>query len=250
VDIPTQELSLQIPGLYLFYSVNFRTIVSVLVAALAAAGMNWLLADHPALGERHPTQPESLTNNVQHWLLPSLTAWVIGVPLGTLVNASQWWIVFALGGVLLILVFIAEYIVVDAADIRHPPATVGLSALSFALYLMLAIAVRSADLRLYLLLPALIPAAGLVALRTLYLRLGGKWAFAWSLGIAAIIGQLTIGLHYLPLSPIRFGLILLGPLYALTSLAGSLEEGKSMPGLLVEPVLMVAVLWGLAAGIG
>jgi hypothetical protein len=183
---------------------------------------------------------------LQHWILPGLTAWVIGVPLNSLATSPEWWIVFSMGGVLLVLVFIAEYSVADVVDIRHPAATVGLTALSFALYLILAITVRSADFRLYLMLPALALAVWLVSLRTLYLRLGGKWLFAWASVIAVVVGQIAMALHYWPLSPIRFGLILLGPSYALTSLVGGIEEGRPVQGWLIEPAVMLLLLWGLA----
>jgi hypothetical protein len=83
-----------------------------------------------------------------------------------------WWAVFAIGGGLLILVLIAEYIVIDPSDVRHTLAAAGLTALSFTLYLILAIVLRSAGLRLFWMLPALMLAAGLVSLRTLHLRLG------------------------------------------------------------------------------
>jgi hypothetical protein len=71
-------------------------------------------------------------------------------------------------------VFIAEFIVVDYSDTRHAPATMGLTAVGFALYLIVAIAVRAAHLRLYLALPALVIPMGLVMLRTLHLRLSGR----------------------------------------------------------------------------
>jgi len=243
VSIPPREFTTGFLGILLHFEVNFKTVVSILVAALASTGMEWLVKDHPALttrgGKRQSTFP--------HWILPALTAWVIGVPLNYFpAQNPAWWAVFGMGGLLLVLVIIAEYNVVDISDYRHPVATVGLTALSFTLYLILAIALRSAGLRLYEILPALIPAAGLVALRTLYLRLGGRWLFAWSVGIAVVVGQIALGLHYWPLTPIRFGLILLGPTYSLTSLAGGLVEGRGIPGLLFEPAIMLALIWGLA----
>ncbi len=241
VDIPERLLALRLPGIYLEYQLNFQTLVSALVAGLAAAGMHWLVGDHPEAGSR------GWQNTFQHWLLPSLTALVIGVPLSTLANGPEWWIVFGMGGSLLMLVFLAEYIVIDASDIRHPHATAGLTALSFALFLILAVAVRSAGLRLYLALPALAPAIGLVSLRTLYLRLGGRWMFAWSIAIALLTGQIAAGLHYWRIGPVAFGLILLGPAYALTSIAASYEEGKPVQSWLVEPAVMLAVIWILAA---
>jgi hypothetical protein len=242
VDIPPFNLSMSPFGVYLVFQVNFRTLVAVLVAALAATGSGWLVSDHPAL-IRAQSEGQS---TLQHWILPALTAWIIGIPLNNLAGSLAWWIAFGLGGLLLVLVFIAEYAVVDASDIRFPAAVVGLTGLSFTVYLIIAIAVRSAGLRLYLILPALVPAIWLVCLRTLYLRLGGKWLFAWATVIALIIGQIVTGLHYLPVSPVKFGLLLLGPSYALTTIAGSIEEGKRVVDWLLEPLTMLVIIWGLA----
>lgn len=241
IKLPIRSLSLQLPGFLFELNFNFTSLVSLLVALLAAAGANWLIQGHPQSGEQ---------STFQHWLLPALTAWAIGVPLGTLALGLQWWAVFAFGGVLLVLVFVAEYIVVDIADARQAPATVGLTAVSFALYLTLAIAVRAAGLRLYLVLPALVPTLGLVTLRTLYLRLGGRWLWGWGLAIALVVGQFALGLHYWPVTPLAFGLALIGPAYALTSLAGSIEEGRAWRTLWIEPAVMLGLFWGLAAIFG
>lgn len=241
VDIPTITLSVGVLGILLAFELNFHTIVSALVAVMAATGSEWILRDHPGLS----SSPRAWRGMLHHWLLPALTAWVIGVPLYSLPGGLSWWIIMGAGGILLVLVYIAEYNVVDPADVYHPVATLGLTALSFALYLLLAIALWSAGLRLYLLLPALVLAAGLVCLRTLYLRTGGRWLFAWSAGIALVVGQFATGLHYWPISPVRFGLLILGPTYVLTSLAGSVEEGRSTRTMVIEPVVMLTIVWGL-----
>ena len=241
VRLPERELTLRIFGAVFDFQVDFNTSISILVAALAATGTEWLVRGHPYLGEQ---------NTVQHWLLPALTAWVIGVPLNTLAVDLQWWAVFALGGVLLVLVFLAEYIVVDLSDDFYAPASVGLTAVSFALYLFLAISVRAGGQRLYIQFPALVLAVGLVSLRSLYLRLGGRWCVVWAVGIAIVVGQFAIGFHYWPLSPLEFGLLVLGPAYALTSLAGALEEGRPLPTIWIEPVIMLAAMWGLAGLVG
>lgn len=241
VDIPPFNLSVNFIGILLSFQVNFRTLVAILVAALAAAGSEWLLSDHPAILRPQVERQSTL----QHWILPTLTAWIIGIPLDNLAGSVAWWIGFGLGGLLLVLVFIAEYAVVDASDIRYPAAVIGLTGLSFTVYLIIAIAVRSAGMRLYLLLPALVPVVWLVCLRTLYLRLKGKWLFTWATVIALIVGQIATALHYLPVSPVKFGLLLLGPSYALTTMAGALEEKKPVMDWLVEPLIMFIIVGGL-----
>jgi hypothetical protein len=241
ISVPATEWILNLPGAIFTFRFNVGTLVSLLVAALAAVGADWLLRGHPAARGQ---------STLQHWLLPALTAWVIGIPLGTLGISPQWWAVFGLGGLLLILVFVAEYIVLDLSDARHVPAIVGLTAVSFALYLILIIAVRAAGLRLYLLLPALVIPIALVSLRTLYLRLGGRWCFGGAFVISAIVGQIAAGLHYWPFTPLGYGLVILGPAYALTSLVGSIEEGRSWRILWIEPVIMLALMWILAGVLG
>ena len=89
VQLPVQDWSVQLPCLYLTIQINVYTIVALLVAGLTASGADWLLRDHPALKER---------NTFQHWLLPALTAWVVGIPLFQLPFGFTWWIVFVIGG--------------------------------------------------------------------------------------------------------------------------------------------------------
>ncbi len=240
VNIPERDLVLRLLGVVFVFRVNFSTIIALIGAGLAAAGTDWLLRDHPHLGKQR---------TFQHWLIPALTAWVIDVPLSSLAVSLQWWAVLGFGGVLLVLVLVSEYIVVDPADSRHAVATVGLTAVSYALFLILVIALAGAEMRLYLLLPALFMAIFLVTLRSLYLRLGGRWCIAWSLAIAMAVAQAAAALHYWPLSPLRYGLVLLGLAYALASVAGSVEEGRPWQTLWIEPVLMLVALWGLAIGL-
>ena len=237
INIPERSLAFQLSGIFFVFRLNFSTIASLLSAGLAAAGMDWLLRGHPSLGQQR---------TFQHWLLPAFTTWVIGVPLGSLTVSWQWWAVWGFGGLLLVLVLIAEYIVVDLSDVRHAPAAIGLTAVSFALFLILTITLAAAASRLYVILPWVSMAVFLVALRTLYLRLGGRWRFAWAIGIALVVGQVTAALHYWPLTPLRFGLLVLGLAYGLTSVAGSIEEGRSWRTLWIEPAIMLLVCWGLA----
>jgi hypothetical protein len=237
VNLPEKDISVQLPGLFLTFSFNIRTLVVLITAGLTASGTDWLLRDHPALKSG---------NTIEHLLLPALTAWVIGVPLFQLPFGLAWWAVFAIGGVLLILVLVAEYIVVDPEDVRHALASAGLTAVSYALFLILAIVLRSTGGRLFLVLPALTLAAALVSLRTLHLRLLGQWKIWETIIVALVVGQIAAALQYWPLSPVAFGLGVLGPAYALTSLIGGLVEGEPIRQAAVEPLIVIAIAWGMA----
>lgn len=236
INVSEQGFELPLPGVVFDFKLNLPTLVSFLVAALAALGTDWLLRGR-GLTDHQQT--------LQHLILPALTAWLIGFPLQTIAGGVQWWVVFTLGGILLIIVFVAEYIVVDFSDPYYAPATAALVAVSFALFLFLTIAVRAAALRLYVLLPILSFSIAMVSLRTLYLRSEGRWNIQWAVLIGLVIGQFAAGFHYLPMSPLSFGLLLLGPAYALISLANQMEEKQSLTLIWVEPVIMLVILWVL-----
>ena len=231
-----QFLSLNLFGIALTIPVNLTAASTLMAAGLTAAGMDWLLRGHPHYGGE---------NTFQHWILPALTAFVVGLPLYNLPPGAGWWLSFGLGGVLLLLVFLAEYIALDTADVRYPAASAGLVALSYVLFLILTTTLSFSNSRLAMVALAVFPSAGLVALRALRLR-SGQWAFAWALGIGLILTQLAATLHYWPLRPLQYGLILLGSLYALTELALNLGESVSPRRAGLEAALELAFFWGAA----
>jgi len=237
IQVPGISLELQLPGFLVSLPLNLATIMSLLTAGLTATGMDWLLRSHPALHGK---------TTVQWWLLPTLTTVVISVLLSLLPDGTAWWVGFALSGVFLILVFLAEYVSVDQSAPYYPTAIAGLTAISYTLFFILAIALRFGDVRLYIILPTLFLASGLASLRILNLRLGGSWEYAWSLGIAFVCAQIAAGLHYWPLSPIQFGLMLIGPLYGVVNYAILLGEDLPSRRAALMPAIATSLCWGLA----
>jgi hypothetical protein len=242
INLPPLVLPITLFGIDLPFQVNFQTLVALVVAIMAASGSMWLISDHPVFKQ----EPVGWRNSLQFWLLPGLTAFLLSVPLNFVAASPAWWAVFLVGAGLLVLVFTAEYAVVDVSDERHPASTGLLIALSFALFLILVIALRAASLRLYLMVPAVVFTSGLVSLHALYLRLDGRWMAAWAIGIALIIGQIAVGLHYWPLTATRFGLVLLGLVYALTGLAAAVEDRLPLRQALIEPLSVLGATWLIA----
>lgn len=236
VRAPEFNLELQLPGFFLSLPFNLTTVMSILTAGLTATGMDWLLREHPNLNGR-PT--------LRWWLLPTLTTFVVSVTLSVLPDGRAWWTGFAVSGVFLLLVFLAEYIVVDPGARYYDASLAGLTAISYTLFFVLAVALRYGDLRLFLMFPALFLSAGFASLRVLYLQLN-RWEYAWSVGIAFVCVQVAAGLHYWPLSSIQFGLMLVGPLYGLTNLAINLNEDLPARRAMLEPAVATALCWGLA----
>ncbi len=234
IDLPGWQISRQLPGLYVEFTIDASLVTTLLVACMTFAGANWLMREHPSSQGKL---------NFEHAILPALTALVIGIPLGRIPLGLTWWIGLISGAILLVLVLLAEYIAVDPDDIHSSLAIAALSATSFALFLVLAAALRSNEVRLLFIVPLLVFAAWLVSLRVMHLRLHGEWTLIESAIVAFLIGQFTAAFNYWPLTPVAFGLFLLGPTYALISLFCNLIEGKRPPKIILEPVISIVVAW-------
>ena len=243
VNVPGITVSIQLPGFYFAYPLTIGTAMTLMAAGLTASGMDWLLRTHPSIHSLPTSKILQSQRTLEHWLLPALTAFIIGVLLDILPSGQLWWVGFSLGGVILFSVFVAEYIAVDPGAPLYALASAGLTALSYALFLLFVISLRLGGARLFLIVPAVFFAAGLVTLRTLHLRLSDRWEFNWAFGIAFINAELAAGLHYWPLSTLQYGLILLGPLYALIALATNLDEDVPLRNAITEPGVILGVLW-------
>lgn len=229
ISIPTRNLSIQFPGFLLEFNLNFITIVAVVSAGLAAAGADWILSSHPNADPR---------TRWQHWMVPAFTAVVIGITLGTIPLGPAWWFVFGLSALLMAGVLISEYISSDPQDLRYSFAVLGLTAVSYALFLIIVVTLTGVGFRLYVLLAAILPAVFLISLRSLYLRLAGRWMTGWAAGITLAITQLAAAMFYLPLRSLQFSMILLGLFYGLITLASNIEEKRTGGSLWIEPALM------------
>jgi len=82
VDLPGQNIAIQLPGFLFQMQLNFNTIVSILGALLAAAGIDWLMQGHPTAAGK-PRLP--------NWILPALTTVSSRGSLRSICN-FEWWV--------------------------------------------------------------------------------------------------------------------------------------------------------------
>jgi hypothetical protein len=221
-------------GVGLSIPLNLNIAATFLAAGLTAAGMDWLLRSHPNFASEI---------SVQYWLLPALTAFVLGISLYNLPSGPAWWLGLFLGTILLLMTYVSEYIVLDSSDTRYTLASAGLIAVSFSIFLLLAASLEYAGARLALILLVIFPAAGLVSLRALHLRLNGRWEWQWAIGIALITTQIAAVMHYWPVSPVQYGLVVLSPVYALTGLAINQGETATPRRALAEAGIYFGIFW-------
>ena len=237
VQTPSFTITLELPGFYFALPLTLGTFMTILAAALTASGMDWLTRFHPALGAK---------TNIEHLMLPTITTFVIGAPLSLLPSGTIWWAGFAFGAVLLVIVFLADYITIDPSAPSYALARAGLTALAYALFLILTTSLRFSGMRMFVMVPAIFIVASLISLRILHMDGTDRWDFPWAIGIGIICAQISAGLHYWPLTPIQFGLALTGPLYALTMLSVSLAESIPLRRAVVGPAIVLGLAWATA----
>jgi hypothetical protein len=238
IQSPRLTLTVTLPGFYFAYPLTLGTGLTILAAILTASGMSWLTRTHPALGDKP---------NIEHLLIPTLTTFVLGGMLEGLNSGTAWWIAFVFGSFVLTGVFLAEYITIDLSAPAYAISRAGLTALAYALFLILAASMRFSGARMFLTVPIIFMVSGLTSLRILHLDSVDKWDFPWAVGIGIICAQISAGLHYWPLTPIQYGLALTGPLYALTMLSANLTtENIPLRRAMVNPVIILGVAWVFA----
>lgn len=238
LTLPERDIALQLPGIFISFQVNSEILIGILVAGITGAGASWLFQNHPALANDQYV--------FHHWIIPALTSLVIGILLFQLPYGIPWIIGLFLGGVILVLVLLGEYVAIDVQDVRQPLAAIGLSAVSYALLLIMIVSLRTSGVRLFIVLPAVTIATWFVSLRVIQLRLHGEWTLIESAIVAIIVGQITAAFHYWPLAPITYGLAVLGPAYALNSFFIGLIESNNLRRVLQEPLLALLFAWILA----
>jgi hypothetical protein len=238
IQIPRYTLTLALPGFFFAIPLTLSTGMTILAAGLTSTGMRWLLRAHPATGGRA---------SAEHVLLPTLTAFIIGAVLSLLPDGVAWWAGFGIGALLLVSIFLAEYIVIELAAPYYALARAGLTAVSYALFFILVTALRFSGGRMFVLVPVVFIVAGLIGLRILHLDGMDRWDIPWAVGIGLTCAQISAGLHYWPLTPIQYGLALTGPLYALSTLSINLADDVPVRRAAIGPGLIVACAWGAAA---
>lgn len=237
VSIPEQNIRFDFWNIYIVLSLNTQTLVMIIASVLAASGSDWLIRNHP-LWKKH--------NTLEHWVIPLLTALVMGFFISNLEGGPYGWLSFFLGAGFLMGILIAEVITVNPDDLRYPVAVTVLIAVSYLLFLLFCILIRFLNVRLIFIIPGLFTATLLVSLRSLKLRIPQSWAFTEAILISIITSQIAAALHYWPISPLSFGLAIFGIAYALFLLIYRLQSTKFTRLAFVEPVFLLFICWLLA----
>lgn len=125
-------------------------------------------------------------------MLPTLTTFVIGAPLTLLPDGTTWWVGFSFAAILLVIVFLAEYITIDPTAPTYGFARAGLGlSLRYALFLILATSLRFRGAHVFTCASSFIVSA-LICLRILHLDGTDRWDFPWAIGIGIVSAQISV----------------------------------------------------------
>ena len=210
------------------FNLSIPTIITIAVAGVTATGTDWIMRDHPTLTNK-------LT--IPHLLLPTLSAWILSVSLNNLADVPLKWTVLIIGGVFIYLVILAEYIVLNPQDYRAPIAMAMLTAIAYAMILALAVALVSTDQRLIVLLPAIAVGAGILSMRILQLQTKLAWPVLEATACLLMIAQLATAMHYLPVTAISFGIMIMGALFSMVNFILNIEREIKFRRSLIEAAI-------------
>jgi hypothetical protein len=214
VELPAVSAGFGVFGLLLRFEVNTRNVMLTLASAMTAAGADWLIRAHPW---REPGQ-----STREHWVLPGLAALGVGAILARLPMGPAWWAGLGLSAVLLIAILATEFIVSEAEDPRHDAAALVLATLAHIFLVGALFAIRATGQRATFAVPLVFLATAAVAWRLLKLDLPERPKVALQAAlIGAVLAQISWGLHYWPITPLRFALILGLADYLATGIARS-----------------------------
>ena len=236
LDLPTRTVSTTLFGSPLGVELNGPVLMLLLVAALISAGSDTLIRSHPRL--------EGWTGyaTIVHWIVPGAAALALGSVLNRAPNGPLWWLGLGVSAVALIAILVAEYIVVDPEDGAWNAAALALTAITYALALVLFGLLHSLSAR------ALISAtgAGLVgaalSLRLFALKgsaVGGAGLFALVIGL--ISAETMWALGYWRVSAFSAALLALVPFYVTAGLAQQHLANRLTPRLWVEYLIVAAI---------
>lgn len=229
INLPEIFLPFQALGVFVPFRLTAGTIIAATSAALIATGTDWLI-------RRHPSRPTGST--IPNLVLPSLTAWILAFPINNLDPGPTWWLALAGAALVLLVVLSAEYASFDSISARTSFAAAVLSSIAYTVFFILAVSLQSLNARLLILLPTIALAAGLVHLRLNHIQFA-QWRWLESAAAALLTIALAAPLHYLHISPVAFGVLILSVLYGFTSLSASLQIGKKPRQALAEPLLSI-----------
>jgi hypothetical protein len=236
LDLPTRSVGTTLFGSALGFELNGPVLMLLLVAALISAGSDTLIRSHPRLAgwTGYAT--------VVHWIVPGAAALALGNVLNRTPDGPLWWLGLGLSAVVLIGVLVAEYTVVDRDDTAWDAAALALTAISYALALVLFALLNSLNARAVISASAAGLIAAALAMRLFALKaapLGRAALYAALVGL--ITAEAVWAVSYWRVSASSAALLALVPFYLSVGVAQQQLAGRLTRRIWVEYAVVGAL---------
>ena len=235
--LPTDTASIPITVGKTFFNLSMIQFIPFFIAGIAFIGSFWILSAHPSVTQKNKNLKQVLPNTI----LPAITVLVFALILVQAEKGITWWVVLMIGLIAFMAVFYSEYQVLKPEVSSNTIFTILLIALAHGLFMALSIALRASLARIFLIIPAILIAAGFVAHRTLFLRSEGQLQPSWVVLVIAIVMQFGIALFYLFITPNQFGLFLTAILFIANAMTTRIGQGNHKY-LYVEPLILTVFI--------
>jgi len=218
----------------LWFKLDFYSFLPLVLALLAGVGAYWVFSTSP----RWKADKINFVTLLPHLALPFITTLVLAVVLGQSTRSTIWWVVFLAGYLILLLLLRAEYVLIQEEGEGHLLYSILIISFSYGTFLILTIALKNSDVRMFMQMILIILAALFVTYRGIILRQSSESNYFQPMLAAWLIGQLGVAFHYLFINPIQYGLLLTGILYSVTSWIHLYKKNKKWHHY-TEPLLML-----------
>lgn len=237
VDIPTRTLTTYVFGSPLTVPISGQRVVSTILIALAIAGADYVLREHPRYrnaGVRYVSL---------FWILPGIVTLAAVWYVPQLMASPVVWLAGLLfSGFVLASVIAAEYITIESDEPLAIRARLYLNLVTYVAALMLFTSIYGTGVRSLVSGPATIIVTTVLALALLRIEprsLGRTWAY--SLVIGLILGQVIWALNYWNLSTLGGGVLMLLIFYFCSGIAQQELLGRYSRRVLIEYIGITAV---------
>jgi hypothetical protein len=215
------------------FQISFFNAIPVLLALLAAVGGVWVFLTHPLWSY----EKLSFLRILPHLMLPFISTLILAIVLRQSARSQIWWVVFLTGYIIVALLFRAEYVLIEETGITSLGYSILVNSFSFGLFLLLTIALKNSSVRMIAQFLLLLLSSLFVSFRLLSLQKSFGDNLLLALLVSWIVTQLAVGLHYIFIPPIQYGLLLTGILYSLSSWLSQFKAEKKWHQY-PEPILM------------
>ncbi len=204
------------------FQLSFFNAIPALLALLAAVGGVWVFLTHPVWSY----EKLSFLRILPHLMLPFISTLILAIVLRQSARSQIWWVVFLTGYIIVALLFRAEYVLIEETGITSLGYSILVNSFSFGLFLLLTIALKNSSIRMIAQFLLLFLSSFFVSFRLLSLQKSFGDNLLLALLVSWIVTQLAVGLHYIFIPPIQYGLLLTGILYSLSSWLSQFKAEK------------------------